>query len=56
MKVVKNLPDAVIASQAGWSESTVTDMVKTYGHAVDERRLDEIDAAFSDAIRDADPA
>jgi hypothetical protein len=24
----------------------VTEMVRTYAHAVDERRLDEIDAAF----------
>jgi hypothetical protein len=31
-------------------------MVKTYAHAVDERRLDEIDAAFSRAIRDAEHA
>jgi hypothetical protein len=32
-------------------------MVRTYAHAVDERRLDEIDAAFRDqrdAERDAD--
>jgi hypothetical protein len=32
-------------------------MVATYGHAVDERRLDEIDSAFErDADRDANPA
>ena len=54
MKVVLGLPDAVIAAQAGWSEDSVTKMVATYGHAVDERRLDEIDAAFA-ALSDADP-
>ena len=47
LKVVRGLPDAAIAAQAGWSEHSVTEMVKTYGHAVDERRLDEIDAAFA---------
>jgi len=46
MKVKLNLPDAAIAAQAGWSEKSVTEMVKTYGHAVDERRLDDIDAAY----------
>jgi integrase len=45
-KVRLGLPDAVIASQAGWSERSVTKMVATYAHAVDERRLDELDAAF----------
>jgi integrase len=58
MKVRLGLPDAAIAAQAGWSERSVTKMVETYGHAVDERRLDEIDAAFAamrDADRDADP-
>jgi hypothetical protein len=54
MKVILGLPDAAIAAQAGWSESAVTKMVQTYGHAVDERRLDEIDRAFErDADRDA---
>jgi integrase len=55
MKVRLGLPDAVIAAQAGWSESSVTEMVRTYAHAVDERRLDEIAVAFanSDAGRDA---
>lgn len=48
MKVKKGLPDAVIAAQAGWSEAAVTAMVKTYGHAVDDRRLTEIDDAFAD--------
>jgi hypothetical protein len=43
---VLGLPDAAIAAQAGWSERSVTKMVETYAHAVDERRLDEIDAAF----------
>jgi integrase len=60
MKVRLGLPDAAIAAQAGWSESAVTKMVATYAHAVDERRLDEIDAAFAgverDANRDATPA
>jgi integrase len=49
LKVVRGLPDAAIAAQAGWSERSVTKMVETYGHAVDERRLDEIDAAFAEA-------
>ena len=59
MKVILGLPDAAIAAQAGWSERSVTKMVATYAHAVDERRLDEIDAAFAairDADRDANPA
>lgn len=46
MKVVLDLPDAAIAAQAGWAEKSITEMVKTYAHAVDERRLDEIDRAF----------
>jgi integrase len=55
MKVMLGLPDAAIAAQAGWSERSVTKMVETYAHAVDERRLDEIDAAFRrDAERDAE--
>jgi integrase len=54
MKVRRGLPDAAIAAQTGWSEATVTKMVQTYAHAVDERRLDEIDAAFSGVERDAD--
>ena len=41
------LPDAAIAAQAGWSERSITKMVETYGHAGDQRRLDEIDAAFA---------
>jgi len=48
---------AAIAAQAGWSERAVTRMVATYAHAVDERRLDEIDRAFErDADRDASAA
>lgn len=43
-------PERRIAAQAGWSEKSVDKMVETYAHAVDDRRLDEIDAAF--AIRD----
>ena len=52
MKVQLGLPDAAIAAQAGWSESAITKMVATYAHAVDERRLDEIDAAFATALDD----
>jgi integrase len=51
LKVVLGLPDAAIAAQAGWSERSITKMVETYGHAVDERRLDEIDAAFQTQIQ-----
>jgi integrase len=51
LKVVLGLPDAAIAAQAGWSERSVTKMVETYAHAVDERRLDEIDAAFQTQSR-----
>ena len=50
-KVILGLPDAVIAAQAGWSEESITKMVATCGHAVDERRLDEIDAAFQVTLR-----
>jgi integrase len=51
------LPDAVIAAQAGLSERSVTKMVETYAHAVDERRIDAIDRAFEHgAERDAEPA
>jgi hypothetical protein len=46
LKVVCKLDDAAIAAQAGWSERSISKMVETYRHAVDERRLDEIDAAF----------
>jgi hypothetical protein len=56
MKVVLGLPDAAIAAQAGWFERSVTKMVETYGHAVDDRRLDEIDRVFErDAERDVNP-
>lgn len=41
------LSDAVIAAQADWSEKSVTKMVETYAHAVDQRRLAELDAAFA---------
>ena len=34
---------AAIASQAGWSGRAVTKMVETYAHAVNDRRLDEIE-------------
>jgi integrase len=46
MKVRLELPNAAIAAQAGWSEKTVDKMIATYGHAVDERRLTEIQTAF----------
>lgn len=46
VKVRLGLPDAAIAAQAGWSEAAVTKMVGTYAHAVDERRLEELDRAF----------
>ena len=55
MKVRLNLPDAAIAAQAGWSEKSVTEMVRTYAHAVGERRLDEIDAAFKTTLRRQPP-
>jgi hypothetical protein len=42
----------VIAARAGWSEKAVTEMVATYAHAVDERMLDELGAAFPDATSD----
>jgi hypothetical protein len=42
-----------IAARAGWSERAVTKVVETYAHAVDERRLDEIDRTFErDANRE----
>jgi len=50
MKVMLGLPDAAIAAQAGWSERAVTKMVETYAHAVDDRRLDQIDAAFQQRL------
>ena len=53
MKVRLGLPDAAIAAQAGWSESVVTKMIETYAHAVDERRLAEIDEAFERISPDA---
>jgi integrase len=56
LKVVLRLPDAAIAAQAGWSERSVTKMVETYAHAVDERRLDEIDAAFQMQIQTQTPS
>ena len=34
LKVVRELPDAAIAAQAGWAERSVTKMVETYSHAV----------------------
>lgn len=47
LKVRMGLPDAVIAAQADWTEKSVTKMVETYGHAVDDRRLAELDEAFA---------
>ena len=47
-----NLPDAVIAAQAGAGRSGPSRRwSKTYGHATDDRRLDEIDAAFQTQIQ-----
>jgi integrase len=42
---VLGLEKQVIAVQAGWEESTVDKMLRTYGHA-DVGALDKIDAAF----------
>jgi hypothetical protein len=42
--------DFYMATQAGWSERAVTKTVETYARAVDERRLDEIDAAFQERL------
>jgi hypothetical protein len=53
LKVRMNMPNAVIAAQADWTEKSVDKMVATYGHAVSEARLDELDAAFAD--RDPQP-
>lgn len=53
MKVRLNVPNAAIAAQAGWEESTVEKMIRTYAHHVDERRLAEIDAAFAAINPDA---
>ena len=59
LKVREGLDNGAIGAQAGWSEKTVDDMVKTYSHSADERRLDDIDAHFAgkrDADRDATAA
>jgi integrase len=56
MKVRLGLPDAAIAAQCGWSERSVTKMVETYAHAVDERRLDEIDTAFQTQTQTQPPS
>jgi hypothetical protein len=56
LKVREGLDNGAIGAQAGWSEKTVDDMVNTYSHSADERRLDDIDAHFAaecDADRDA---
>ena len=55
LKVREGLDNGAIGAQAGWAESTVDEMVRTYGHSADERRLDDIDAHFAakrDPIRD----
>ena len=47
------------AEAAASMEALLRDMVKTYGHSADERRLDDIDAHFAgkrDADRDATAA
>jgi integrase len=59
LKVREGLDNGAIGAQAGWSEKTVDDMVKTYSHSADARRLDDIDAHFAgkrDADRDATAA
>jgi hypothetical protein len=43
----------VIAAQAGWGESTVEKMIRTYAHHADQWRLDELDAAFAAINPDA---
>jgi integrase len=48
MKTQVGLPNADIAAQAGWSESSVEKMVATYGHTR-VGALDWIKAAWSDA-------
>jgi integrase len=56
LKVRLGLPDAVIAAQMGWAERSVAKLVETYGHAADEHRLDEINAAFQTQTRRIDDA
>lgn len=43
------LPDRVIATQAGWKRSTVAKMIETYGHG-DVGALDDVDAAFANHV------
>jgi integrase len=40
------LPDRVIAAQAGWKRSTVAKMIETYGHG-EVGALDDVDEAFA---------
>ena len=49
LKVREGLDTGAIGAQAGWAEKTVDDMVKTYSHSADERRLDDIDERFGPA-------
>lgn len=43
------LPDRVIAAQAGWKRSTVAKMIETYGHG-EVGALEDIDAAFANHV------
>jgi hypothetical protein len=56
-ELARSLPLVVqLSSERALARAHVTavdDMVKTYGHSADERRLDDIDAHFA-AKRDAD--
>ncbi|MBS1880433.1 MAG: tyrosine-type recombinase/integrase [Actinobacteria bacterium] len=46
MHTVLEMPDRVIAAQAGWKRSTVTKMIETYGHG-EVGALEDVDAAFA---------
>jgi integrase len=48
MRSKLNLSKAAIAAQAGWSESAVDEMLRTYGHS-EVGALDEVDRAFAEA-------
>ena len=54
MKVELDLPNADIAAQAGWSESAIEGMVRTYAHT-DVGALDRIKARFEAVGSDALP-
>lgn len=54
MRSKLNLSKAAIAAQAGWSESAVDEMLRTYGHS-EVGALDEVDRAFADAPESRPP-